>query len=110
VNETGYLALTKKCLLSFDVREEGLEKLFKFKDATSKLIPFPFYDSVDLPYLVGDHSKIYDTRVREEVGELEGSDSFSLCMLGFLRQSTILVASTEDRGLMLLNLEIVTSQ
>ena len=101
--------MTKKCLVNFDIREEGIETLFRFKDPTSKLIPCPFFDSVDLPYLIGDHSRIYDTRIRDEVGVLEGSDSFNLYMLGFLKQSTILVASCDDRGLMLLNLEIVST-
>ena len=59
----------------FDVRCEGLDKLFRyFKDSSTKLIPFPFYDSEDLPYLIGDHTKIYDTRLRDQVANLEGAE------------------------------------
>ena len=59
--------------------------------------------------MIGDHSRIYDTRVRDAVGTLDGFDSLgpNLRTLGFLKQSTLLIASCESKGLILLNMEMV---
>ena len=66
--------MTLKKIIMFDYRLEGFEKLLRFKDINSSMILFPFYDPWDLPYIIGDQTKIYDTRNKMCVGSLEGID------------------------------------
>lgn len=64
-----------------------MEKVVRFKDPSTAMIQFPFYDPNDLPYVIGDNLKIYDTKNRDSAGilhcmECSGAD---LRTLGFLR-------------------------
>ena len=53
----------------------------------TQMIQFPFYDINDLPYVIGDNLKIYDTKARDSAGILHCIDcsGADLSTLGFLR-------------------------
>ena len=105
VSDTKFIVMTLKKIIMFDSRIEGFDKLFKFKDVNSSMVLFPFYDPWDLPYMIGDDTKIYDTRNKTCVGEVEGMES-GVKTLGFMRNSTYLIASGEGHGLQMLSLEM----
>ncbi len=69
-SETEFLALTRKGLLTFNIMCENVEKVVRFKDPTTALIQFPFYDPQDLPYVIGDNLKLYDTKNKDSAGLL----------------------------------------
>ncbi len=64
-----------------------MEKIVRFKDATTAMIQFPFYDPEDLPYIIGDNLKLYDTKSKDSAGILDYSEcnGADLRTLGFLR-------------------------
>jgi len=56
---------------------DSQQTLFKIKNHSSKvilprLLPFPEFDPVALPYLLSDDGRIYDTKLQEWLAQLPG--------------------------------------
>ena len=81
VSETKFIAQTLKKIIMFDYTKEGFEKLMRFRtDPVTQvngkinhsacqmppMIVFPFYDPWDLPYIIGEQLRIYDTRTKQQ--------------------------------------------
>ena len=65
---------------------EGLDKLLRFKDMNNEMMPFPFYDGFNLPFIIGDYNKIYDTKLCAVIGTLIDLEEGNIC-LGFIKKT-----------------------
>ncbi|CDW89963.1 UNKNOWN [Stylonychia lemnae] len=48
----------------------------------ANMIIFPFYDPWDLPYIIGEQLKLYDTKTKQHIGQLEGVNRELVTTLG----------------------------